>query len=92
MMLKIFPATLTLLWVCLTVVPGKLDVSTFKPAIALKRALFPELGWPRKMMSGRLLFVANYLYHYVSGNPSAQGHGRVGGQTSYKNRPSEYAA
>ena len=80
-MLKILPSTLTSLCVCLTVVPGKLDVSTFNPAMALKRALFPELGWPRHMMAGSLFFVANYFYHNVLGDSPAQGYSRIRGQT-----------
>jgi hypothetical protein len=66
-----------LLWVCSMDVPGKLDVSAFSPATALKSVLFPQLGWPMKTTSGYLFFFANYLYYNPLGNSPAQGHRRI---------------
>lgn len=74
MILNNLPPTVTLLCVCLTVVPGKFDVTALSPAIKLKRVLFPQLGWPMKTISGISSFLLNNINHDFAGNSSPNGY------------------
>ena len=72
----------TRLWVCLTVVPGKFEVSAFRPAMELNSVLLPQLGWPTKMTEGTSGMAIRDLDPYLPGDPPADGDAAAGGDCS----------
>src|SRR4030042_6952786 len=77
--------TVTRLWVCLTVVPGKFDVSALRPATLLNRVLLPQLGCPMRIRTGSSGVILR-LDLDALGDPAPHRQAGPGGQVVHQER------